>query len=868
MKVKIAFGVICCMFAFLIFTIKSTASQADRLNYDLTSNNEDFSSDQLSPFWSWVNEDITHWSLTQRSGYLRIITQQGDLMESQNDAHNILLQSAPVGDFEIQTKVDLDPTENYQQAGLVVYQDDDNYIKIVRIFSNGGTYVAAANEVNQSFSHTYIEVSPSLTTTHFRIIKQGVTYTCYYSEDGHGWVQVEQYSQNIQNIQFGLMAVNAWPYPSEIPADFDYFHVSGGFSISGHVTDETGYPIGEVLITTDSGATSITGSDGSYLLTGIPAGLVKVYPSKAGYIFYPSSLSVNLNSDKNGQNFLAIPATCGDGVMQNGSELEGGMCLLPAAEPFLYLPVNSENPPYIVLQNWDFPGGRLNSWFDHNKPTYYNDDNYVIELYDGIRLTDFYKTLPNGLNCYNHVCYDGHDGLDFHDIDKQNGEDVRETAILPAASGVVTEVCDEEKFEKGECTQDHLLGRYIIISHTDGLSNEFNGYATLYAHLASVNVVTGTVVMRNDYSLPINIGIMGSSGGNPYDPTPELMEYYYGKNPHLHFQVFFHGTNENPWILNGSQVVDPFGWLPLMKKADPWTSRPSVPLWKNFSPNSFIASSELSFLSVGGINAQIPAGAVPEGDVITLAPTSFSNLLETGLRGLGQSFYLESFSFPGQNESQTNNTEVYPAEFTIPVTVTVNFSATQLSHLIPDQAKIYWFDSASSDWVEQTTTLDLENHIATALVSQEGYFDLQAPLICPTDVTEPADDTLSWIGALPALQSDVTLSRWFDIQDDEDWFSLEGVTGISYTIQTLDLAVGVDTILTVYEPDGETIIASDDNSGGGLASLVTFHAPEGGVYYVQVSQANGSSYGCESSYQVRIMNNLQVAFLPLVELQR
>jgi hypothetical protein len=117
---------------------------------------------------------------------------------------------------------------------------------------------------------------------------------------------------------------------------------------------------------------------------------------------------------------------------------------------------------------------------------------------------------------------------------------------------------------------------------------------------------------------------------------------------------------------------------------------------------------------------------------------------------------------------------------------------------------------------------------------------------------------------LPRLDSSGTFNRWFDIQKDEDWFGFEVAVGITYTVQTQNLTDGVDTVLTVYQSDGQTVVTSDDNSGGGKASLVAIKAPENTIYFIKVSQAVGSTYGCDSSYQLQITNNLHPVFLPVI----
>jgi branched-chain amino acid transport system substrate-binding protein len=58
---------------------------------------DEFDSPDLGDEWSWIGEDATHWSLTENPGYLRITLQQSFA--------NWLVQPAPAGDFDIQTRL-------------------------------------------------------------------------------------------------------------------------------------------------------------------------------------------------------------------------------------------------------------------------------------------------------------------------------------------------------------------------------------------------------------------------------------------------------------------------------------------------------------------------------------------------------------------------------------------------------------------------------------------------------------------------------------------------------------------------------------------------------------------------------------------
>ena len=83
--------------------------------------------------WSWVRPDP---AATETGGVLRWPTQAADLVGPGNDA-SVLLRDAPAGAFTVETKlaIDLgtDEIRNYQQAGLAVYLDDDQFLRLSHV---------------------------------------------------------------------------------------------------------------------------------------------------------------------------------------------------------------------------------------------------------------------------------------------------------------------------------------------------------------------------------------------------------------------------------------------------------------------------------------------------------------------------------------------------------------------------------------------------------------------------------------------------------------------------------------------------------------------------------------------------------------
>jgi beta-xylosidase len=207
------------IFLMVLLNASLTASASDQARYN-SAWTDNFESSALDPRWSWEREDPTHWSLSARPGYLRIITQTGGIYESTEKQKNLLLMPAPKGDFRIVTKCTINPTENFQYAGLMVYQGRNNYVQINRAFTDGNSFNF---DIETNGAPINKRVLATATTFYLRITKHGETYTGDYSLDGEAWTTVGQGTASLVDPKVGICAANNLPGKPQIAADFDLF---------------------------------------------------------------------------------------------------------------------------------------------------------------------------------------------------------------------------------------------------------------------------------------------------------------------------------------------------------------------------------------------------------------------------------------------------------------------------------------------------------------------------------------------------------------------------------------------------------------------------------------------------------------------
>jgi len=201
-----------------------------------TGRSDDFLGTELDrDRWSVVREDQ---NLKVEGGNLVLPTSLTDIYGSgAGTTTNIVLQPAPQGAWTVTTKVTLDARDTYQQAGLVVYGDDDNYAKMVlqargtndhanRVFQFIREENGTPNEVTQSNTSPLGDAYPD--TVYVRFMSDGTNLTAHYSSDGTTFTAMPQTKAlaGIDNPRIGLLSLASSGTRPVVDASFDWFHVS------------------------------------------------------------------------------------------------------------------------------------------------------------------------------------------------------------------------------------------------------------------------------------------------------------------------------------------------------------------------------------------------------------------------------------------------------------------------------------------------------------------------------------------------------------------------------------------------------------------------------------------------------------------
>ncbi|MEU8264702.1 ThuA domain-containing protein [Micromonospora sp. NPDC048999] len=194
--------------------------------FGVHSDNFDGTSLDRSRWSTIIRENQTY---AVRDGSLILPTGVGDLYGGRNDATNIVLQPAPNGAWQATTKVTLPTAQNYQQAGLILYGDDDNYAKLDLLYS-GSRRVEfvrenAGDPRNESADSA---AAPAGDTIYLRLTSDGTNLTAAFSADGQTFTPVGRAAglAGINNPKIGLFALQGGTDAPVVNAAFDWFQIS------------------------------------------------------------------------------------------------------------------------------------------------------------------------------------------------------------------------------------------------------------------------------------------------------------------------------------------------------------------------------------------------------------------------------------------------------------------------------------------------------------------------------------------------------------------------------------------------------------------------------------------------------------------
>jgi regulation of enolase protein 1 (concanavalin A-like superfamily) len=233
----------------VVVTSDDGVEQSYAVHFARPATSDEFDSAAPGPQWRWIRHTANGGG-SAAPGTLRINAEPGDLLSTPtsttNNARNLLVQRA-LGDWTIESKIDFAaaPNSANQQAGIMAYQDDDNYLRFA--LEASGTpatpqlsvttedsrsccdpgYTQGSGPVSQTLAAVRpAGITATTKTVWLRMTKEGPRYRMWYSTDGTSFSPVYETGAPLEDVDVGLFAFNR-AGSTLLPVYFDYFRISG-----------------------------------------------------------------------------------------------------------------------------------------------------------------------------------------------------------------------------------------------------------------------------------------------------------------------------------------------------------------------------------------------------------------------------------------------------------------------------------------------------------------------------------------------------------------------------------------------------------------------------------------------------------------
>ena len=184
--------------------------------------------------WTVLRQNADNISLTKKPGSLTITTESGGIWRDYDSARNIFLIDTPMksGNFVMTTRIiGFDPQVKYQQAGLLCFNDVDNYVKFALEFDpgNGGGQTLAVVPETDGIDHenVVLPVKDEVAELWLRVIRYDAKYIFSSSRDGKSFTAVAIQKCDVDYpAKVGIIAKNGVPKATPgIDASFDFFEI-------------------------------------------------------------------------------------------------------------------------------------------------------------------------------------------------------------------------------------------------------------------------------------------------------------------------------------------------------------------------------------------------------------------------------------------------------------------------------------------------------------------------------------------------------------------------------------------------------------------------------------------------------------------
>ena len=179
----------------------------------------------LQPGWEWMNEKPERWSFTN-AGWLRI-EGEGPSLIGDGEQSNMLWYPLPEGDFVITAHLKTNPSENFHQATLYIYEDNENYVAINRgycdICEAGGDGFFMEYQIDGAWGA--YQQRTDADDVYLRLESKDKVLSGHYATELGDWKRLGRFGNFFQFKRVGIGVTNV-SAEKDLVGAFDWFEIS------------------------------------------------------------------------------------------------------------------------------------------------------------------------------------------------------------------------------------------------------------------------------------------------------------------------------------------------------------------------------------------------------------------------------------------------------------------------------------------------------------------------------------------------------------------------------------------------------------------------------------------------------------------
>lgn len=191
-----------------------------------------FGTEGIPKDWRWIDPEASSKGPVKydtSGGTLKFTVPTGKDMFGDNRTAPHLLRAID-GDFQIETRVKFDPQHDYQGAGIFIYIDGDNYVRLERAFgglNGGGSGIRLDARTGGDYRSVTSpsDVATDAKSVDLKVLRNGkILYAFWRSDENAEWREIGEVEYDFPaTVQAGIIACNT---AAEIPVEFSYIKLA------------------------------------------------------------------------------------------------------------------------------------------------------------------------------------------------------------------------------------------------------------------------------------------------------------------------------------------------------------------------------------------------------------------------------------------------------------------------------------------------------------------------------------------------------------------------------------------------------------------------------------------------------------------